>query len=532
MSPRNSVIVALLILVALGAYVYFSGDDAGTAGRGAQGTASEAVSVLALDRDEVDAISIERRDGTVIRLARVPVEPAPAGEAEGDGAAGGGGAADGDAASAGEESGESGGEAPAFEWRMVEPVAWKADSMRVSSMLGILSNLTAERVLAGDSAGSGEPGSGGQRDGSAQPEGGAAGGEYDEAAYGLDNPQAVVTVSTGQGETRLEIGERTPIGTTYYARIAGDNRLFTIAAYQVDPFLRPVIDYRDRTILSFSTGSVRRLEIESASGLIVAEEKDGEWNLVSPLLHPADSDEINELLTPLASLYAQEFIDDPESLEAYGLAEPQTVVRVAWESGEDGELVERVVYVGRAKDDRTAYVKTDGETVFAVTLNPSLYREVSAESLALKDLVRTTDIFTLHIELYGPEGLSLELNKTEKPEIIWRRGDGLVVPGSVMTDFLGAVIAIDAQDLGRPLAPGEAESLNYVTLILDPPPNSPEGAPPRVVRFGEPDENGMVQVVANDRDRLYTVPAKILEDLLARANEILSLVEPEEEPGE
>jgi len=506
MSPRNSVIVALLILVALGAYVYFGGDDGGGGGASQRSQNAASVTVLSLPRDEVTAIAIERRDGTVVRLVRDGGDvAASAGEVSG-------GTSAAEAADVAGGNAGSGGSGSGSEWRLVEPVVWKADGVRVSSMLGVLTDFAAERVLAEG----GEPAS----------EVASGGGVQDLAAYGLDDPEVVVTVSTDRGATRIEIGERTPIGAAYYARLAGEDRIFTVASYRVDPFLRPVLDYRDRSVLSFATSEVRRLEVATGRSVVVAEaEGDGlEWNLVEPLEHPANPDAINELLTPLASLVAQEFIDDPESLAAYGLEEPQAVVRLVWEREGTGRF-DRTLYVGNAKDERTAYVKTEGDTVFVVALDPSLYHQASAQSLALMDLVRTNDIFTRHIELHTATGLSLELNKTEEPRIIWTRGDGLVVPPSMMTEFLGALIAIDAQDLGRPLAPGEAESLQYVTLKMEPPPGSKPDAPSRVVRFGAPDENGQVQVVSNDRERIYTVPVSILEELLERAQEILALEE-------
>ena len=50
-----------------------------------------------------------------------------------------------------------------------------------------------------------------------------------------------------------------------------------------------------------------------------------------------------------------------------------------------------------------------------------------------------------------------------------------------------------------------------------------------MLRFGEPDEEGWVQVVSNDRDRIYRIPAIRLERLLDQAAAILAYQEAEEE---
>jgi len=482
-SPRNSVIVAILILAALAAYFYLGGG-----GERSQEAADQAVStaVLSLPRDEISAVAIQRRDGTSLRLEK---------QEAGEGAAG------------------AGGEAPAGQWRLVEPVVWPANAQRMESILDVLSHLVAQRVLVQEGEGV----------------------EDDEAGrlaeYGLDDPELVVTVRTGDGERRLEVGARTPVGTARYARLDGREPVFTLGEYLVDYFTRPVKDYRELTILPFTPEQVQRLEIATAAGVAVVEkEKEFYWNLVEPFEHPADyEDAIFLLLMPLSGLAAQEFIDEPGDLAPYGLDRPQAVVRLAWDPGDGTGLKEEVLYIGKAGEGGTAYVKTGSDTVMVVRLDPVPFARVTAESLALMDLVRIDDLFTLHLEVLGPGGLHLMLDKTEQFEIIWRRGDGVRVPAPMITELLNAVTGIDAVDLGEPLAPGQAEGLTYAMLYMEPPPGTEAGSPPRVLRFGEPDEEGWLQVVSNDRDRIYRIPAIRLERLLDQAAAILAYQEAEEE---
>src|SRR5690606_41511930 len=123
----------------------------------------------------------------------------------------------------------------------------------------------------------------------------------------------------------------------------------------------------------------------------------------------------------------------------------------------------------------------------------------------------------------------LVLGKPGQPEIVWGGGDGLGVPAPRITELLNAGTGIDAGGLGEPLAPGQAEGLTYAMLYMEPPPGTEAGSPPRVLRFGEPDEEGWVQVVSNDRDRIYRIPAIRLERLLDQAAAILAYQAAEEE---
>jgi len=507
-SPRNSVILALLILIVLAVYVYTGRDDRVE-------PEPEAVrTVLALTREEIREIAVERDDGTVVRLERVQAGAAPA---AGDAGAGGAGAG----APGGTEGREPGGGQPGSgEWRLTEPVVWAANPVRVTQMLNVLEEVRAERSLTATA----QAGAGAAGDGEAGPV--AAGRPLRpsdpqvRATYGLDDPAAVITVRTSRGEEKLVVGDATPVGAAYYAYLEGSDELVTVSAFDVLPFLAPVDEYRDRTIVSFALSDVRRLQIETREASVTLARDGQAWNLVEPVEHPADEQAITELLMPVATLVAREFIDQPGPLEAYGLSEPQAVLRLT--VGEGERETTHVLYVGDAVGEGRAYVKREGPVVFVTFLDPAPLAGVTALGVALKDLVLTNDIFTTQIELLSETGVSLTLIKSEDENrrIRWSTREGHVVEPRMMTEFLGAVIALDAQDLGWPVEDVSAVDLNYVILRLQPPPGEGGEGWPRVVRIGRPDGSGSVEATVNTRNRVYRMPEEALSNLLARAREI------------
>ena len=92
-------------------------------------------------------------------------------------------------------------------WYVVEGEAREpADQTRVTLLVSYLSDLTPLRVLEGplDSA----------------------------ATYGLEPPRAQVTVQTEGGEEwTVEIGEKVLTGAAHYARLAGEEAVYTISSY-------------------------------------------------------------------------------------------------------------------------------------------------------------------------------------------------------------------------------------------------------------------------------------------------------------
>ena len=82
------------------------------------------------------------------------------------------------------------------EWRLREPLDFPADTSVVSSTLGSLTNLTADRRLAAD--------------------------ETNPADYGLEQPETVVTLRMADGSERVvAVGDELPLGSKRALRVDG-----------------------------------------------------------------------------------------------------------------------------------------------------------------------------------------------------------------------------------------------------------------------------------------------------------------------
>src|SRR5215218_2083491 len=175
MKPRT-LLILLAVVLALGAFIWFyerklpSSEERVTLGK----------KVLELDKAEVTAVAIDSPKGK-IRLERT-----------------GGGA------TPKAKEGEPAPEAPAVEWRIVQPLAARADSFAVDRLLDGLAALEKTRTLD----------------------------DVDPKAVGLDKPRAVVRLTTKTGdktvEKVLQLGAEVPPGGSLIAAVPGQKGTYVV----------------------------------------------------------------------------------------------------------------------------------------------------------------------------------------------------------------------------------------------------------------------------------------------------------------
>src|SRR6516165_932768 len=121
-------------------------------------------------------------------------------------------------------------------WQITAPKALAADQDSVSSVLSALSSLNAERLLEDKAT--------------------------DLAAYGLATPAAEITITSKNNKAqKLLIGDQTPSGSAFYAMLAGDPRLFTLASYNKSSIDKTADDLRDKRLLTADFDKVSQIEL-------------------------------------------------------------------------------------------------------------------------------------------------------------------------------------------------------------------------------------------------------------------------------
>jgi hypothetical protein len=211
-------------------------------------------------------------------------------------------------------------------WQVTAPQPFAADQDDVSNVLSTLSSLSSDRLLEQNAS--------------------------DFAPYGLTNHGLELDVTLKDNKTqKLLIGDQTPSGNAYYARLAGDPRLFTVASYYKTSLDKTANDLRDKRLLTADFDKVSHIELlnqksDKKQDFTLARNKDT-WQILKPKPCRADSDQVEGLIRSLrnAKMDVTSTIDDANTAAAFKSASPFATVKMTGPSGA------QELEIRKAKDD-------------------------------------------------------------------------------------------------------------------------------------------------------------------------------------
>jgi hypothetical protein len=288
--PRAVLILAALV-AALAAFIWLFERDLPSS----EELAERSKKVLPVESDEVSAIELEWA-GETVRLERAPAPgAAPEGGAEED------------ESEEDETEEEPAAAGPSPEWRLVEPVAARADRAAVDGLLTSLTGLDKRRTIE----------------------------DAERSEVGLDPPRGRVTLVTPDGERTLEIGADVPASTNVLVALAGEPEVWVTPRSFVAQLERRPGEWRSREVMAVTRDGISRVVLRRAgTGEPVTLVRGGgdRFRLAEPFEDLADSDRVDELLSDLVTLRAQRFLDEPgeepPAPAALGLEPPRAVIEV------------------------------------------------------------------------------------------------------------------------------------------------------------------------------------------------------------
>ena len=210
----------------------------------------------------------------------------------------------------------------ASQWQITAPQMLAADQDAVSNVLSTLSSLNSDRLVEDKPT------------------------NLDQ--YGLGQPSIEVEITKKDKKTqKLLIGDDTPTGNGAYASVAGDPRVFTMASYSKNAFVKSANDLRDKRLLTFDSDKVSSIELTAKKQTIVLGRSKDEWQIVKPKPFRADRSQVEELLRTLrdAKMDLSGSEDDKKAPAAFSSGTPLATVRVTDVSGM------QELQVRKSKDD-------------------------------------------------------------------------------------------------------------------------------------------------------------------------------------
>jgi hypothetical protein len=214
-------------------------------------------------------------------------------------------------------------------WRITEPTPLNADQTSVSSALSSLSSLNSERLVDEKAA--------------------------NLKQYGLDQPAVEIDVAEKDGKAqKLLIGDDTPAGSSVYAMLAGDPRVFTMASYAKSSIDKTVHDLRDKRLLTVSPDKISRIELVRKTQTIEFGRDKDEWQILKPKPLRADSFQVDELARKLtnARMDLTGSADDAkQATAAFARATPIATAKLTDQSGTQALQIRLDKKEGKDKDN-------------------------------------------------------------------------------------------------------------------------------------------------------------------------------------
>jgi hypothetical protein len=264
-------------------------------------------------------------------------------------------------------------------WQLLEPVKARADQSAADGLVTTVTQAKSDREI--DPA------------------------PKSPADFGLDKPAATVTLVLKDGkQVGLALGGKNPTGVWVYARETDKPPVMALGESVLRDAIRPVAEFRDKTVLAFDRKDVTGVEVVTRDETIAVAAADGKWKLTKPSALRADTDTMREFLDKLQAGRVKEFVAEaPPKLDGYGLDRP---VRVSIDTGKDKDRATRTLLFGRVDDQKKGvYAMRGGET--SVLLIPEdVWTAVPKTAAAVRD--KTVVTFdrekVTRIELESPKG--------------------------------------------------------------------------------------------------------------------------------
>jgi hypothetical protein len=158
----------------------------------------------------------------------------------------------------------------------------------------------------------------------------------DLAAYGLDNPSRQIVLTTADGkDIRLLVGKESEQGID--VKTDGRPTVFVVGKWATRDLDKGPSDLRDKTVLSFDPGAVTAVEVVRADGArFTLRSADGKWSLDGSD-QTLNSTAVGSFVGALSRLSGTQVLAEaPGDLAEYGLASPALAISV---KGKDDVLI-------------------------------------------------------------------------------------------------------------------------------------------------------------------------------------------------
>ncbi|HEV7784908.1 MAG TPA: DUF4340 domain-containing protein [Thermoanaerobaculia bacterium] len=374
------------------------------------------------------------------------------------------------------------------EWRLVRPLATRADAFAVDRLLEAVASLEKSRTLE----------------------------STDPKAVGLDKPRATVRLTTKKGETVLKLGAEVPPGGNLVAGVDGRKETYVVADTILTEADRNPLDWRDRQMVHGDREDIQSVTLTGAAGgpVILVRRPQG-FRIEKPVSDRADRELTEGLLADLTGLMAERFVPPGKAAADLGLAVPRETVEVVFKGQPPLRIELGAPVTGAAAPEG----QTTGELTYA-RIGDALFEartrlgEAARRAPAAWQAVQLSAFEVYQVESVtvqdGPTALQLTRDGTD-----WKRGGTLISFLSV-SDLLSVLTSAKATRL---LTPAEAQNLHagagkpLLTFTL----HTKEGDETLTIY---PEQKEGVPARTSGRDAVLLLSADTLKQIQAKVQDV------------
>lgn len=254
-------------------------------------------------------------------------------------------------------------------WEIIKPLRARGDDQKINDLLAQVTTAQIQQFVAEDRG--------------------------DLRPYGLAEPRGSIALFSAGDKTgqTLQIGgvpekEKEQV----YVRFTARNAVYTLPKKIEEILAVKPADLRDRHLVRIDTNILDRITIDaSEKGKTVLARKDENWTIASRNNQPANSGEVNRLLSLLQVEQVTKFVEDVASdLPKYGLDKPQLQLTFSSFASENtpettaGEHPFAAIAFGKA-DGENVYARL-GDEPFIVAVRRSLLDSIFTDPLQWQEL--------------------------------------------------------------------------------------------------------------------------------------------------
>ena len=244
--------------------------------------------------------------------------------------------------------------------------------------------------------------------------------------FGLDHPSTVVTVTAGDRNETLSIGDAGPLSSTLYVLRASDEAVLLTDLAPKDFLNRTLLSFRRKELLQFNQQEAEQLRLTYPTTEIVLygieEKPKKKWKIRYPIEAEADRTEVQALLFRLEDLKALAIVDPGPEREQLAPLLTKPKVKVTVHAAGMDQVV-RLFQPDPASGEAYAQTAQDGPIY---KISPSVIKELTKDLFALQDKrllgAETGDIALLSIKtrdeqytlVHDRDGWMLEDQPNEK----------------------------------------------------------------------------------------------------------------------